>query len=62
MLTLGAVTVTAGVVSQDFVFAVGVVTALYMSSKSSGPADEQGMERSLMVLERIMGSDEGITV
>ena len=43
-------------------FAVGVVTALYMSSESSGPADGQGMEGSQMVFERIMGGDEGITV
>lgn len=62
MLTLGTVTVTAGVVSEDFVFAVRVVTALNMSSESSGSADGQGMEGSLMVFERIMGCAEGITV
>jgi len=56
------VTVTAGVVSEDFVFAVRVVTALNMSSESSGSADGQGMEGSLMVFERIMGGAEGITV
>lgn len=43
-------------------FAVRVVTALNMSSESSGSADGQGMEGSLMVFERIMGCAEGITV